>query len=158
MSTNKAQSLTYDFFIALAIFFIILTIAMSYWYYLTVQMEDNAKRNLASKTLLSASEVWFKEGYPKYWNTSNVVELGLANDGKINSTKMEMLSQLSYSKVASLLSLGTFNLKYEVYNKTNLIFQFPLNSDFSSAKNVYKIERIAILDEKPVKVRTIIWD
>jgi hypothetical protein len=155
---TKAQSLTYDFFIALAIFSLVLTIASSYWYYLTIQMEDSAKRNLASKTLLYASQVWFKEGYPEYWDVSNVIELGLANGGKINSTKMEMLSQLSYSRLAYLLNLGTFNLKYEVYNKTDLIFQFPSSSDFSSARNVYKIERVAILNERPVKVRTIIWD
>ena len=159
MLTNKAQTLTYDFFVSLAIFFLILSLVISYWYFSAAQMQETMEKNLASNALISASQVWFKEGYPKYWSLDNLIELGLANDEKINKTKMEMLSQLGYSKVVLLLNLGTYNLRYEVYNKSDdLIFLFPQNSDLTKAKNVYKIERVAILDEKPVRVRTLIWD
>jgi hypothetical protein len=159
MLTNKAQALTYDFFIALTIFIATVSLVMTQWYFSSVKIQETMEKNLALKTTLSASQAWFKEGYPKYWGLENVVELGLANDGKINRTKMEMLSQLGYSKVTILLNLGIYNLRYEIYNKTNdLIFLFPQNSDLTKAKNVYKIERIAILDEQPVKVRTLVWD
>jgi hypothetical protein len=159
MLTNKAQALTYDFFIALAIFIALVSLVMAHWYFTSVQIQETMEKNFALRTTLSASQAWFKEGYPKYWNLENVMELGLANDGKINRTKMEMLSQLGYAKVTLLLNLGTYNLRYEIYNKTNdLIFLFPQNLDLTKAKNVYKIERVAILDEQPVKVRTLVWD
>ena len=159
MLTNKAQTLTYDFFIALAIFIAIVSLVVVHWYFSSVQMQETMEKNFALKATLSASQAWFKEGFPRYWDLENVIELGLANDGKINRTKMEMLNQLGYSKVTLLLNLGNYNLRYEIYNKTNdLIFSFPNNSDLSRAKNVYKIERVGILDGQPVKVRTLVWD
>jgi len=160
MSINKAQVFTYDFFIALSIFLLIMILIMNNWYYSAIQMEETREKNLAYNTLLYTSQVWFKEGYPKYWDASNVIELGLSNDGKINRTKVEILNNsIGYQKAALLLKLGTFNLCYEVYNKTGaLIFRFPQDANYSSAKNIYKIERVAIWDEEPVKVRTLLWD
>jgi uncharacterized protein (DUF2225 family) len=159
MLTNKAQALTYDFFIALAIFIAIVSLVMAHWYFSSIQMQETMEKNFALKATISASQAWFKEGFPKYWDSENVIELGLANDGKINRTKMEMLYQLGYSRVTLLLNFGNYNLRYEIYNKTNgLIFSFPNSSDLTKAKNVYKIERVAILDEQPVKVRTLVWD
>jgi len=159
MLTNKAQALTYDFFIALAIFIAVVSLVMVQWYFSSVQMQESMEKNSALKATLLASQAWFREGYPKYWDSDNVVELGLANEGKINRTKMEMLYQLGYSRVTLLLNLGHYNLRYEIYNKTNnLIFSFHNSSDLNKAKNVYKIERVGILDGQPVKVRTLVWD
>ncbi|MEM5773350.1 MAG: hypothetical protein QXL86_03985 [Candidatus Aenigmatarchaeota archaeon] len=159
MLTNKAQALTYDFFIALSIFLAVVSLIIVHWYSSSIQMQETVEKNFALRAALASSQAWFKEGYPIYWDSENVVELGMANDGKINETKMGMLSELGYSKVVLLLNLGTYNLRYEIYNKTNdLIFLFPQNSDMSRAKNIYKIERIGILGEQPVKVRTLIWD
>ena len=160
MSTSrKGQTLTYDFFIATAIFFAVLIIAMGYWYYSMLQMEETREKNTAANVLFLASDVWFKEGYPKYWGTTNVLEIGMTNGNRINQTKMNMLQQLGYSKLLSLLNLGIYNLQYRLYDRNNnTIFQFPSNSSMSSAKNIYKIERIGILNEQTVTIRTIIWD
>jgi len=159
LTNKKAQALTYDFFIATAIFFVILTIAMGYWYYSMLQTQEIGEKNRASNEMLSASEIWFKEGYPKYWNASNIMEIGMNNDKKINRTKMEMLPQVGYSKIISLLNLGIDNVQFTLYNiSNNVIFQFPSGVDLSSAKNIYQIERIGILDDKPVRIMTIIWD
>lgn len=159
LTDRKAQAMTYDFFIAMIIFLFLLTLVISYWHYSAVQMEEINENNRATNALFLASEVWFKEGYPRYWEKTNILELGLSNDNMINRTKMEMLPDLGYSKVVFLLNLGTYNLQYTLYNSNNyMIFQFPSGEIPSSANNIYKIERIGILDEQPVKVRTIIWD
>lgn len=158
MSTSKAQTLTYDFFIALAIFFIVLNIALARWYFAIAEMQEAMEKNFALKASISASQAWFKEGYPRDWDVNNVKELGFADGNKINWTKVEMLSELGYSKVASLLGLGTYKLCYELYNKTReKIFSFPENCDLDSAKDVYKVERVAILDDQPIKVRSLVW-
>lgn len=68
MLTNKAQVVTYDFFIALAIFFLVMGLVMSIWYYTVIQAEESMEKRLAYNNLLSASQVWFKEGFPKYWD------------------------------------------------------------------------------------------
>lgn len=157
LTNKKAQVLTYDFFIALSIFLVVLIIAMSNWYYSMLQIEEILKRNQAINILFLASQAWFKEGYPKYWGTEDVLELGMSNDNRINRTKMDMLAQLGYSRTASLLNLGTYNLQYTIYDSRNqTIFHFPSTTNLT-AKNVYKIERVGILDEQPVVISTIIW-
>lgn len=162
LTNKKAQVLTYDFFIATIIFFIVLTIAMNYWYYSMLQMEEIMEKNRAANEVFSASEVWFKEGYPKYWGILDVMEIGMeigmCNENKINQTKMDMLPQLGYTKVISLLNLGTHNLQYTLYNSSNdLVFQFPSDTDLSSAKNIYQIDRVGVLNEQAVRIRTMIW-
>jgi hypothetical protein len=158
MSTNrKAQALTYDFFIAMGIFFVITAVALGYWSYSSIQMNELIERNRATNTLYMASQIWFKEGYPRYWNFDNVLELGMTNDNKINQTKMQTLETLGYSKFLSMLNTGAYNLKYIVYTTSNTtIFEFPSNSTVSG-KNIYTIERIGILNDQPVKIRTIVW-
>jgi hypothetical protein len=159
LTNKKAQTLTYDFFIAMSIFLFILSVVMSYWYYSTVQMQEISEKNRAANNLFLASDVWFREGYPKHWNTSSIMEIGMSNEKTINKTKMNMLPQLGYSKIISLLNFAPYNLQYTVYNSSNnIIFQFPLVIGLSSARNIYKIDRFGVLDEQPVKIRTIIWD
>ncbi len=157
-ASRKAQALSYDFFIALAVFFVILILFTNYWYYSMVQIQEIEEKNRAVNALFLASEVWFKEGYPKYWRVEDVSELGVSNENRINKTKMEMLPQLGYQKLIYLLNLGTFNLQYSVYDTgNNIIFQFPADSG-SSTQNVLLIERIGVLEDRPVKIRTMIWD
>ncbi|MEM5853551.1 MAG: hypothetical protein QXG39_03000 [Candidatus Aenigmatarchaeota archaeon] len=156
MSIRKGQTFTYDFFIASSIFLIVLILVMSNWYFSIIQTQETIQRNHALNTLFSASEVWFKDGYPRFWDVENVVELGLSNDGTINKTKMELLNSLGYSEVLSLLN-SDFNLCYEIWKNGSLVFRFPQHVDLDSAKNVYKLERIGILDEQPVKVVTLVW-
>ena len=160
MSSNrKAQILTYDFFVAMAIFLVVLTVVMGYWYYSSTQIEETRERNQATNSLFLSSDVWFKEGYPKYWGPTDVMEIGISNDGRINETKMNMIrDNISYSKLVSLLNLGIYNVQYTVYNSSKgIIFQFPSGVDLSSAKNIYNIERVGVLDENPVVIRTILW-
>ena len=158
MSANrKAQAMTYDFFIAMTIFLLILAIAIGYWNYSSIEMDEVIKTNRAINTMYTASQIWFKEGYPEYWNTENVLELGMSNDNVINQTKMQMLETMGYSKVLSMIGTGVYDFKYVVYNSSNsTIFEFPAGS-VVSGNNVFTVERIGILDEKPVRIRTIIW-
>ena len=39
----------------------------------------------------------FSSGYPTYWNESNVVTIGIMDDGKINETKLAMFYDLAAS-------------------------------------------------------------
>jgi hypothetical protein len=160
MSINKkAQVMTYDFFLATAIFLAVLAIILGYWFHSVSQIQEVEEKNIVAEELFSASDIWFKEGYPKYWGIQNIRELGLSNDLKINQTKLNLFFQLGYPKIVSLLNLGTDNIQYTLYNSSNaIIFQYPSGVDISSAKNVYQNERFGILNDSIVKIRTIIWD
>jgi hypothetical protein len=154
-TSTKGQAITYDFFMAMAIFFIILVIVFSYWAYSLKEIEETRAKEEAFDSLLKASQVWFKEGYPVYWSNETVVEIGLANDRKINRTKVELLNDLGYQKFLSLMNLGMFNVFYNVTNETSVVLEF--GNPPISANNIYRIERVGVLDNQAVKVETIIW-
>ena len=156
MST-KAQKLTYDFFFATSVLLIALTATFFYVYHKIQDIEEEKIKGEMVGILISVSDVWFKEGYPEYWDSSNVVEIGLSNNNQINSTKVKLMEELGYQKVASLLGLGLFNFQYSVYSQNGtLIYSFP-NLTFEMGKNVLVLDRTAIWNESIVKVRTIIW-
>jgi len=155
---NKGQTFTYDFFMASIIFFILLVIVFSYWAYAMKETEETRRREDAFNYLIAASQVWFKEGYPKYWDNSSVIEIGLANDRKINATKLQILnSSTGYQRFLSLLNIGPYNVFYNVTDENSqTIFWFGAQP--SQAKNVYQIERVGVLNSKAVKIKTILWD
>jgi len=156
MST-KAQTLTYDFFIATSLLFLTLTMALFLFYYRIENVEEEKRKSEMMNVLISASEIWFKEGYPKYWSADNVLEIGLANDNQINTTKVRLMEEIGYKKLASLLSLGSFNVNYFVYSQNgSLIYYFP-NVSIENAKNVLVLERVAIWNDSIVRVRTLLW-
>lgn len=108
--------------------------------------------------LLLTSDIWFKEGYPKYWDAASIREIGLSNDNIINSTKMAMMQSMGYSKVVSLLNLGPYNAEYSVYDASNnTIFHFP-DSGIVCNMNAYSIERIGVLGDSSVRIRTVLCD
>ncbi len=152
----KGQAVTYDFFVASAIFLLAVTLLLTYWYRASLEIEEWRVKNFALEKLVSSSQVWFKEGYPKGWNESNVVELGLASEGEINQTKVNAMVKMGYGKVASLLSLGTWDLCFEVRDrKGKLLFLFP-EVNYLGKKDVYHIERIAVWNGSPVVIKTVL--
>jgi len=155
---NNGQTFPYAFFMASVIFFILLLMVFSYWTYAMKETAETKRRGDAFNYLLAASQVWLKEGYPKYWGESSVLEIGFTNDRKINSTKLQILnSSIGYQKFLSLLNIGPYNVFYNVTDENSqTIFSFGLQP--SQAKNVYQIERVGVLNNRAVKIKTIIWD
>jgi hypothetical protein len=153
----KAQTLTYDFFIATSLLLLLLITTLFLFYYKIENIEEEKEKSEMVNVLIYASDIWFKEGYPKYWNVDNVIEIGLSNNNQINTTKVRLMEEMGYQKLASLLSLGTFNVNYFVYLQNgSLIYSFPSLS-YEKAKNVVVLERIAIWNDSIVKVRTLVW-
>jgi hypothetical protein len=153
----KAQTLTYDFFIATSLLLLLLIATFFLFYYKIENIEEKKRKSEMVNVLISASDIWFKEGYPKYWNVDNFIEIGLANNNQINTTKVRLMEEIGYQKLASLLSLGNFNVNYFVYLQNgSLIYSFP-NFSFENAKNVLVLERITIWNDSIVKVRTLVW-
>jgi hypothetical protein len=117
---HKAQTLSYDFFISASIFMAILTVILFYFSYSTSQISDTIVKNEISNKLFLASQIWFNEGYPKYWDESNVIQLGLANDGYLNNTKINKLNSIGYQKVLELIGASGYNVYYRVFDSSEL--------------------------------------
>lgn len=152
----KYQAFTYDFFLAVAIFIFSLLVLISLWKNRIERFEEYDRIRRMHNLLIDASEIWFIEGYPTHWDLENLSELGLANNGKINFTKMLLLNNISYYKFLDLVKSYNFYVKYEVYDtKGKIIFEYPKIK--SEGKNILFLDRYAILNDSVVKVRTIVW-
>lgn len=154
---TKGQILTYDFMAAMSIFIFLVIIIETYWVHWTNEIVERRKFNDMNSNLFLASEIWFKEGYPKYWNLSNVKEIGLSNDHEINWTKLQYLKQMGYQKFLSLSGLK-FNVYFRVINQSETIFEFPTSGFPTQYSNLIKIERFGILNSSIVKIQTFVWD
>jgi len=153
----KGQTLTYDFFVASSVFFLATTILLFSIYYKFETIREAQEKGELTELLISASDVWFKEGYPKYWSIENVVEIGISNENQINTTKIRFMEEMGYEKFASILNLGNFDVNYLIYSQNGtLIYYFPSRS-VENSKNILVFERTAIWNDSIVRVRTILW-
>jgi len=153
----KGQIFSFDFLVACSIFLIALTIIYIYWGYVALQIEETRLTNDMIDKLNLASQVWFREGTPKYWDSSNVVELGLLSGHSFNQTKMDLLkNEIGYGKALTLIGAGDYYLYYRVTNETNSIL-FEFGSLPSNPKNAMKAERVGILNDSIAIVEVILW-
>ncbi|MFA5060867.1 MAG: hypothetical protein WC494_00950 [Candidatus Pacearchaeota archaeon] len=114
----------------------------------------------------SISDKILSEGYPKNWNSSNVVSIGLTTNNKIDQDKLEEfyeMSQKDYPRTKKI-----FGTKYDYYfsvegnltvNSTEIQgFGKPgVNITEINPKNLIKINRISIYKNKLVKISVYIW-
>lgn len=153
----KMQTLVYDFFIALSLFLLIMFLVIILLLEKIEVYEEYWKIKNMEKIMIDASEVWFSEGNPAYWSLDDIKQLGLANEGVVNSTKVELLCNLSYSKFYTLVKAFESNVKYQVYSiDGSLIFEYPKVE--VKGRNVIFLDRYAVWNKSIVRVRTIVWN
>jgi hypothetical protein len=154
MST-KAQIFSTDFIVASSIFIILAAVIYSLWLSRAYNIEENNQlSNLIDSAYLS-SNVWLREGTPKYWDKENIIDLGLQNNNRLNRTKIEMLDDLGYERVKDLAGLSDYDFYMRIYNKGNqTLFEF---GSVVEARNIVKIKRASILDGDIVFIDTIVW-
>lgn len=150
---SKAQTFSLDFFIALTIFLIGFSFLMIFWNYVNSQAYERRSSEELMDLAFSVSEIFFIEGVPKYWNEENVKVIGLANENRINQTKLNLLNSIGYENVKKKLNLD-FDFILKIKNE-NELYSFGLSP--SQASTIVKINRIGILNSNPVLIEVIIW-
>lgn len=150
---NKAQTFSLDFFLALTIFLVGFSFLMIFWNYVNSQAYELRKSEELMDLAFSLSEIFFREGVPAYWNSEDVKIIGLANENRINQTKLELLKNIGYENVKKKLNLD-FDFILKIKNE-NELYSFGLNPNKASA--IVKINRIGILNSKPVLIEVIVW-
>lgn len=155
---SKGQLFSTDFIIACTVFILAVAILLIYWRYTTNKISQTDMINDMTERAYLISEVWFREGIPKYWNVSNVIDAGLSNNRRFNRTKMDDLNDplLGYKNVTKLIGAEVYEYNFTVYNKTkDVIYSFGQNP--SNYDNLIKIKRVGILDGKIVIVDVMVW-
>ena len=158
----KAQVLSFDFIIASSIFLLVVGIIYIYWIYTNIQIEETKNINDITEKAYMASQVWFREGYPEYWDNNTVIDLGMENDHRFNQTKMDFLNDsisptnIGYNRTKTLIGLEGYDYFFRIYNSTDYtLFNFGLYP--SNNVDVIKAKRIGILNGSIVTLEVLVW-
>jgi hypothetical protein len=146
--------------IACTVFILAISILFVYWTYSSNRIDETNRINDMIEKAYLISDIWFREGIPKYWDVSNVIDIGLSNDHRFNRTKMDSLNDpmLGYKNVTKLIGIEVYDYKFRVYNSTkDLVYEFSVDSLPTNPDNLIKIKRVGILNGDIVVLEVMIW-
>jgi hypothetical protein len=157
LHNHKSQALSMDFLIACSVFILAFSILYIYWAYTTKRIDETRKINdMIDKTYL-ISQIWFRDGIPVYWDSSNVIDIGLSNNHRFNQTKMNDLSVIGYNKTKERIGVETYDYYFRVFNETgNEVYSFGLYPSIS--ENTIKIKRVGILNGSLALLEVMVWE
>ena len=98
---------------------------MIYWSYTNLQIEETKTTNDMVDKAYIISQVWFREGTPEYWDSTNVLprEIGLLSDHKINETKMDEMKKLGYNTVKDRIGAAPYEFQFFVTKVDDVVKQ-----------------------------------
>ena len=122
--------------------------------YNTKELSEIEERNELVEETRKLSEIFFEEGYPENWNSTNVAIIGIKTDNRMDWNKLESLKEMGYQKSLVLLGL---NLDYNmtIFNKTDSVWGFGKSPE--NASSVVKINRIGILNSSIVYIQILVF-
>jgi len=109
------------------------------------------------------------QGYPKNWNSSNVIIPGILSNNEINQTKLQNLYQMIYLQNGYEKTKKLFDTGYDYYffldenmtiNSISIegIGKPSVAKDNISAKNLIKITRFVIYQNRTTPLYLYIWN
>ena len=165
---TKAQVFSLDLIIGIIIF----GSAILIYYKTTTNLSDQDEA-LLDDLLIDAKTIsssLMSQGYPYNWSKDDVVRIGISNDNRINETKLEQFSMISYKESRKLF--GTvYNYYIFFRDRNNNILRFneslegigkaDVNSTniqiVKNPKKLVKITRLVIKDSDIAKMVIYLW-
>ena len=153
----KGQIFSFDFLLASSIFLLSIGLLFLYWTYTNIQIEETIQLNEMVDNVYKASEVWYREGVPSYWNSNNVIDLGLVNNHRFNHSKMNSIkTEIGYDKTKVMIGLSGYDYNFTVRDTdNNTVFSFGMNP--SNPTNLVKMDRIGIYNASIVTLEVMVW-
>jgi hypothetical protein len=153
----RAQVYYIEFIIAIFFF----TLMLGLFVNSVISAQDDSGLGPLTTEARAVSEHLMSEGVPGDWNLSNVQKIGLT-DGKsrINETKLQMFSNMSYSQTRSALNIGSEYYFYlEDRNSSRILIagKQGIGLEPADAKRVIKNLRLAIYGSEIVKMVVLVW-
>jgi len=148
---RKAQAWSLDFIVGLVIF----AAAIIFYFIYSGDVFNYPEADLDELRVeaSSISSALMTPGYPPGWNSSNVIRIGISEDGsRISWAKLQNLNEiaLNYSRMKYLLKVrNDFQITITDDN-SSIIFSAGLNK---SSKLETNSERIVLLNNSPCKLQ-----
>lgn len=163
---TEAQMWSLDIMSGLALFLVAIMVFLIYSINQPSQARDSFELlrydgKIIADNLLS-------EGYPKNWNSSKAITIGLTTNNKVNQTKLEALYQMIYVENNYEKTKNLFNTQYDYYfffnqNMTVSAGQIEgigkpgTDKNNINAKDLIKITRYTIYQNKTTPLYLYIW-
>ncbi|MEM4625783.1 MAG: hypothetical protein QXJ28_03410 [Candidatus Pacearchaeota archaeon] len=153
---KKSQVWGIDLLVAIMIF--TLGIFFAYLYALNYYSESKSIIEELSYEGFLISSILLSEGSPSNWNYNNFNTIGITDSGRINQTKLDYLSNISYPLMKKgLRARNNFFINFTGM-KINGEYVGGIGKEPTNFKNLVKTERISIYDNFPVKINVYIWN
>jgi len=164
----KAELFSSDFMISMFLFFSSLIIIVFYYQNLQTDVyETDIRNDMYSRTINIASLLATTQGYPHYWNSTNVKVIGLYESGKFNLTKFEELKNIPYDNAKTMLGTGVYNLNVTLKNVTGNIvgndtFQYTYGTAIDNAQQLSIVKRLGVINYQnnttKVTMEVVLWE
>lgn len=158
--SKKAQAWGFDLMIASAIF--IAGIIMFYLHAISTSNEAEEVINTMTYEGNTIGNILLSNGFPLDWDETNVISPGILTGNKIDLIKLEKFYNFSvkdYSKSKSI-----FNMRHDYYIYLSENFTISggqiegIGKNPSNPKNLIKITRLTLYNNKPVTLYIEIWE
>ena len=157
---RKGQAWGIDLGVAFIIFFA--GVVVFYFYALNQPNETEDLREILSYEGNSIASSILSEGYPKDWNSNNVVTIGILSENKINETKLGRFYNLSLYEYAKTQNIFNTRFKYYYSLDKNMSIEGKelegIGAKPANTKNLIKITRFSIYQNKPTTAYVYIWE
>ena len=168
LSNKKSgQVWTIDFIAGLLLFTIVIIITIK----VAFQMAPSQSSIIDYRDAVHLSDALLSQGYPENWTESYVLLPGIAENNRIDDTKLSQIKNLNYSTVKSLLHVTSdyiFFIRYEtdIINTGQCIYGYAVPVDANCTpilsglhyNNLAKIDRIVIYNSTVVIMTVYAWN
>jgi hypothetical protein len=169
MTFNKknGQIWTTDFVIGLLLFMLVVLITVK----VAFTMYPSQKHIEVYRDAVHLSDALLSQGYPSNWTTSNVLIPGIAENNRINNTKLLAMTNLNYSTAKTLLHITSDYLFFiknstAIINTGQCVYGYNIGTDADcnpiltglNYDDLVKIERLVIYNSTVVIMTVYTWD
>lgn len=165
---KKGQIWTVDFITGFVLFIIIIFVALK----LIINLVPNNQYENIYREGSGLSTTLLKPGYPNSWNETTVILPGIAENNRINLTKLSRYDNMSYGRLKTLFHLSNeyiflFRNATSVINISKCVrgFDIAVNTttcepDFSTIKyeNLVRFDRIVIINSTLSNMVIYLWN
>jgi hypothetical protein len=153
---KRAQVWGLDLIIASSIVFL----GVFSFYVFSINLSDEGQEKiiqLTSEGNLIANNI-LSDGFPQDWNKTNVVNIGLVSQDKINETKLDRFIQLAAQDYAKTKKIFRISHDYMILFPENITVGQSESLEEINITNIAKISRLVIFRNKPATIYIYVWE
>jgi hypothetical protein len=160
---SSGQTVTMDFTVSIIIFIFLIFTMIPVFGYINFQVEASENARQMQSYAMRLSDSLMGEGYPKSWNESSVVSLGLLSDKSLNETKTLTMIGMDYNTVSNLLSTGGYNFYISISGTNGSVMNvggknLSYGMNIENPSNVVKVRRITTMDRSIALMDIFVWN